>query len=237
MPTMWETFTTDLLVKTGTRSVVGLAHPTSKIIKHIRKLHLLDRPDVAEEEDQLPQLIAAIPRDQLCGFKSGNGVSTGSLQLLLQMHTRLKDFNVPGDEILQLLQSPWTGRSLSGLTRMDILLDRLTPDGAQKVWAHIPKLKYVRLMRTSNSALTPNSLQEGHFSSDAQTATSQNEAQDTSTSSPPSLQLIRLYIDNMVLPSTFSTMFQRIDIIALNELILNGTKGVVKLLKAMCSVF
>ena len=74
MPIMWETFTTDLLANTGSRNVLGLASPASNIVKHVRQINLLDRPNAFKEADQLPQLLAAIPRGQLCGFKSGSGV-------------------------------------------------------------------------------------------------------------------------------------------------------------------
>ncbi|KAI4671073.1 uncharacterized protein J4E88_009470 [Alternaria novae-zelandiae] len=125
MPIMWETFTTDLLVKTGpgSRNVRGLASPASNIVKHVRKVNLLDRPNAFKEADQLPQLLAAIPRGQLCGFKSGSGVP------------------------------------------------------------------------------------------------------------------ISLHIGALILPATFGTMFQRIDIIALTELVLDGTALVAGLLEAMGSDF
>ncbi|KAI4651129.1 uncharacterized protein J4E79_009327 [Alternaria viburni] len=160
---MWEIFTTDLLVKTGpgSRNVLGLASPSSNIVKHVRKIDLLDRPNAFKEADQLPQFLAAIPRGQLCGFNSRSGVPISTLELLLQIHPKLEHFIIP-----------------------------VSQGGS-----------------------------------------------DTTQSDMVSLQLIGLYISSLTLPATFGTMFQRIDIIALTELVLNYTGRVAELLEAMCSEF
>jgi hypothetical protein len=237
MPIMWETFTTDLLVQTGSRNVLGLASPTSNIVKHVRRINLLDRPNAFKEVDQLPLFLAAIPRDQLHGFKSGSGVHISTLELLLQMHPRLEHFDVGGVAIMQLLVSPWIGKSLSSITRAEILLDCYTPEVARKMWTRFPKLKHLHLARSSISAIDTSGLQEDHFGVDAKAALSPIEPRPTDASDQVSLQLLSLRIDDLRLPNTFSTMFKRIDIIFLKELILDGTKEVPGLLEAMCIDF
>jgi hypothetical protein len=237
MPIMWETFATDLLVKTGTRNVLGLAHPNSNIIKHVRRIHLRDRPNVAKEEDQLPRLLAAIPRNQLRGFKSRTGVPIRTLQLLLQLHTKLKRFEVSEAEMSHILQSPWIDNSLSELARMSIPVDTLNPPVVQKVWMRYPKLKQIRLVQTFLNMSSSSNLQESHFGPDVKTTVVQTRAPGTKKSNTHSLQLVSLYIDELVLPPTFGTMFQRIDIVALKELVLDGTTRVAGLLEAMRSEF
>jgi hypothetical protein len=234
MPIMWETFTTDLLVQTGSRNVLGLASPTSNIVKHVRRINLLDRPNAFKEVDQLPLFLAAIPRDQLHGFKSGSGVHISTLELLLQMHPRLEHFDVGGVAIMQLLVSPWIGNSLSSITRVKILLDCCTFEAAQKMWMRFLRLKHLHLARTSASAFDMSGL---HFGVDAKAALSPIEPRPTDASDPVSLQLLSLRIDDLGLPNTFDTMFKRIDIIFLKELILDDTKDVPELLEAMCIDF
>jgi len=238
MPIMWEIFTTDLLVKTGpgSRNVRGLASPSSNIVKHVRKINLLDRPNAFKEADQLPQLLAAIPRDQLSSFKSGSGVPVSTLELLLQIHPKLEQFIIPGIQMSQILQSPWTGSSLSGLTHMEVSINTLTPREFRKLWVRCPKLTHIHMMVNETVTSTSIRLQEGHFGVDTTSAVSQGGS-DTTQSDTASLQLSSLHTSGLILPATFSTMFQRIDIIALTELVLVDTGRVAELLEAMCSVF
>ncbi|KAI4679354.1 uncharacterized protein J4E84_008383 [Alternaria hordeiaustralica] len=236
MPIMWEIFTTDLLAKTGSRNVLGLASPASNIVKHVRKINLLDRPNAFKEADQLPPLLAAIPRGQLCGFKSGSGVPISTLELLLQIHPKLEHFLVPGTSMSQILQSPWTGSSLSGLTRMEVSINTLTPREFRKLWVRCPKLTHIYMTQSKSVTSTSISLQEGHFGVDTTSAVSQGGS-DTTQSDMVSFQLSSLRISALMLPATFSTMFQRIDIIALTELVLVHTGRVAELLEAMCSEF
>ncbi|KAI4638300.1 hypothetical protein J4E93_010300 [Alternaria ventricosa] len=238
MPIMWETFTTDLLVKTGpgSRNVRGLASPSSNIVKHVRRINLLDRPNAFKEADQLPQLLAAIPRGQLTGFKSRSGVPFSTLELLLQIHPRLEQFDIPGLQMSGILQSAWTGSSLSGLTRMDVSVNTPTPRDFQELWVRCPKLTHIHMMRSETVTSTSISLQEGHFEVDTTSAVSQ-DGSDTTQSDMVSLQLSSLYISALMLPATFSTMFQRIDIFALTELVLVDTGRVAELLEAMCFEF
>ena len=236
MPIMWEIFTTDLLAKTGSRNVLGLASPASNIVKHVRKINLLDRPNAFKEADQLPQLLAAIPRGQLCGFKSGSGVPISTLELLLQIHPKLEHFIIPGTQMSQILQSPWTGSSLSGLTRMVVSINTLTPRKFRELWVRCPKLTHIHMTQSKTVTSTSISLQEGHFGVDTTSAVSQGGS-DTTQSDMVSFQLSSLSISALMLPATFSTMFQRIDIIALTELVLVHTGRVAELLEAMCSEF
>ncbi|KAI4944269.1 hypothetical protein J4E91_008825 [Alternaria rosae] len=239
IPIMWETFTSDLLIKTGPRKALALADPASNIVKHVRKIHLLDRANASNEGDQLPQLLVTIPRDQLCGFKSGKGVPISTLELLLRMHTKLYEFDVSGAEFSRILQSPWTSASLSDLAHTTIAVDALTPQDVQKLWTRCPKLKHIRMVRKPISSFisTAATLLESHFGDDATIAASEGGAADLTHSDTAILQLISLYIGDLILPVTFSTMFQRIDIIALTELVLVGTARVAELLEAMCSDF
>ncbi|KAI4958852.1 hypothetical protein J4E86_004461 [Alternaria arbusti] len=238
MPIMWETFTTDLLVKTGpgSRNVRGLASPSSNIVKHVRKINLLDRPNAFKEADQLPQLLAAISRGQLCGFKSGSGVPISTLELLLQIHPKLEHFIIPGTQMSQILQSPWTGSSLSSLTHMEVSINTLTPREFRKLWVRCPKLTHIHMMQSEPVTSTSISLQEGHFGVDTTSAVPQGGS-DTTQSDKVNLQLSSLHIGALILPATFGTMFQRIDIIALTELVLVDTGRVAELLEAMCSEF
>ncbi|KAI4682862.1 hypothetical protein J4E81_009485 [Alternaria sp. BMP 2799] len=238
MPIMWEIFTTDLLAKTGSRNVLGLASPASNIVKHVRKINLLDRPNAFKEADQLPQLLAAIPRGQLCGFKSGSGVPISTLELLLQIHPKLEHFIIPGTQMSQILQSPWTGSSLSGLTRMVVSINTLTPREFRELWVRCPKLTHIHMMQGETVMPTTArvSLQEGHFGADTTSTVSQGGS-ETTQSDMVSLQLSCLSIGPLILPATFGTMFQRIDMISLTELVLVGTERVAELLEAMCSVF
>ncbi|KAI4706449.1 hypothetical protein J4E89_008866 [Alternaria sp. Ai002NY15] len=236
VPIMWEIFTTDLLAKTGSRNVLGLASPSSNIVKHVRKIDLLDRPNAFKEADQLPQLLAAIPRGQLCGFNSRSGVPISTLELLLQIHPKLEHFIIPGTQMSQILQSPWTGSSLSGLTGMVVSINTLTPREFRELWVRCPKLTHIHMSQGETVMSTSVSLQEGHFGADTTSAVSQGGS-DTTQSDMVSLQLIGRYISSLTLPATFGTMFQRIDIIALTELVLNYTGRVAELLEAMCSEF
>ncbi|KAI4912140.1 uncharacterized protein J4E92_010186 [Alternaria infectoria] len=233
---MWETFTTDLLANTGSRNVLGLASPASNIVKHVRQINLLDRPKAFKEADQLPQLLAAIPRGQLCGFKSGSGVPISTLELLLQIHPELEHFIIPGTQMSQILQSPWTGSSLSSLTRTEVSPNTITPREFRELWVRCPKLTHIRMMQSETVTSTSINLDEGYFGVDTTSAVSQGGS-DTTQSDTVSLRLSSLHIGALILPATFGTMFQRIDIIALTELVLDGTARVAKLLESMGSDF
>lgn len=65
LPYLRETFTTDLL-QTGERVEMGLAHPNSNIIKHVRNIQLRSRNSASGPD--LPVLLAAIPSGQLLGL-------------------------------------------------------------------------------------------------------------------------------------------------------------------------
>ncbi|KAI4608354.1 hypothetical protein J4E83_009157 [Alternaria metachromatica] len=88
----------------------------------------------------------------------------------------------------------------------------------------------------TQSGTPMSTLQEGHFGADTTSAVSRGGS-DTTQSDTVSFQLIGLYISALTLPATFGTMFQRIDIFALTELVLNHTGRVAELLEAMCSEF
>jgi hypothetical protein len=237
MPIMWETFTTDLNAKKGQRDVLGLAHPDSNIIKHVRRIHLFKSLDATKCDNLLPRLLTAIPRDQLRGFKSKISVPIDSLELLVQLHTRLEKLDLIGIDILVILQSPWTGRSLSELTSIKIPVGTLESRAVGDLWTNCTKLKHVCLVRNYGGTSTRPNLQEHFFDPDASIAVQQSGAPPVDNLDKARLQLNSLYIDDLVLPLTFTTMFQQIDIISLQVLVLDETQGVAEILEAMCSEF
>jgi hypothetical protein len=91
VPFLWETLTTDL-IQSGKRHVLGLAHPKSNIIKHVRNINLLARSLDGGHVDHFPTLLAAIPRGQLRGFSSASQIQLSTSNLLLLLHPKLEVF-------------------------------------------------------------------------------------------------------------------------------------------------
>jgi hypothetical protein len=232
---MWETFTTDL-VDTSKRNVLGLAHSGSNIIKHVRKMHLLDRRIPSSNEDNLPMFLATIPRGQLREFKCGSGVSSSALTIMLQIHTDLEELSVSGTMISTLLDSLWIVGSFSGLTRMDIFVNRISKASFQRLWSRCPRLAHIRLLRSVELFSSSTTLDEKYFASGQDLSLRDGES-GADTQRHDTLKLSSLYGGNITLPQTFNTMFQRIDILALRELVLDDTELVPRLLEAMASEF
>ena len=119
---------------------------------------------------------------------------------------------------------------------MVVSINTLTPRKFRELWVRCPKLTHIRMMQSETVTSTSIHLDEGYFGVDTTSAVSQGGS-DTTQSDTVSLKLNSLHIGALILPATFGTMFQRIDIIALTELVLDGTARVAKLLEAMGSDF
>ncbi|KAF2826082.1 hypothetical protein CC86DRAFT_293264 [Ophiobolus disseminans] len=144
LPFRWETFTTDL-VHSNPRSLLGLGHPNSSIVKHVRNINLLARAS-SSNVDYLLTLLAKILRGQLHGFKSKETIQASTLSLLLVLHPALEVLHVPGGAMLgDTLQSPWTSDCFSNLTSMDIYTQCFSGKDLSRIATSCPKLEQLSL--------------------------------------------------------------------------------------------
>ncbi|KAI8943398.1 hypothetical protein NX059_001410 [Plenodomus lindquistii] len=228
---MWEMFNTDLLV-TGERQVLGLAHPQSNIVKHVQCLNIKTRIAPSDADDQLPMLLAALPRGQLRGFESNSGVSTAALKLLLRLHPAIEHLRIPAVEIKNLVGCPWVPQRLPYISRMKVYLQHTTHEQVRDIWDRCSGLQDASLMGSAYGSATY-TLHEEHFLLDGTSDTKDG----TDKCASPQLQLKSLHLGDIGLPKTFVTMFRRINPLLINKLTLDGTTGIEKLLEALAAEF
>jgi hypothetical protein len=152
LPHLWETFTTDL-TQTNGRHVMGLASPKSNIIKHLRIISLLTRA-LIPNVDHLPTLLAVIPRGQLRGFKSVSQLQLSTVNLLLRLHPKLQQCDLPSDNTFAnaLLSGRVTG-CLPGLTFVTVNLKHFPTNALQMLWVECPKLAHLKLKGNKDLAV------------------------------------------------------------------------------------
>jgi hypothetical protein len=234
LPILWKTLTTDLL-HTGQRHILGLAHPASNIVKHLRSIYLLERP-LIDKADRLPTLLAAIPRGQLHGFKSASPLELSTVKLLFVLHPGLQQLDLPADTIsATALQSSWVTGRLAALTTIAINVQHFSSHGLQKLWTECPKLARLRLKGSSGAAID-----ESAFLLPDQYPVSTGSKHDSrylADQDPCVLRLVFLGLGNITLPQRLDTMFQRIDVLAIQHLSLHTLPGISTLLEAMAVEF
>jgi hypothetical protein len=211
LPIMWETFNTDLIAS-GQRKVYGLAGANSNIIKYVRKIDLSRRTSATTAEDQLPMLLAAIPRGQLRAFKGRRGVPASTLKLMLQIHTEIEELKLSASNFSELLESAWTAGCFSKLTDLDIYVSAFTRDGLRRIWTECTRLLHIRMFPSPNNRPTP--LSDEVFALDAKSM----DASIKSLEPDVPMKLISLYIWNIALPHTVDAMLYRINFLALQKL-------------------
>ncbi|CAO2648631.1 Nn.00g078980.m01.CDS01 [Neocucurbitaria sp. VM-36] len=236
LPGLWETFTTDLLQR-GQRDARGLAHPKSNIVKYVQNIHILGRSLQIGMEDHLPMLLAAIPGGQLRGFRSTGGVPITTFKLMLQLHPKLEELNI-SEHFSRLLECPWTATRLSNIRQVDVNVDGLSRCGFQKLWSRCTNLAHLRMTSPRVANGTHPVLSVDHFlSSEYGSTPKQTDCTGKLVHRVDALKLSSLHIGNVTLPKRLDTMFQRIDILALVELTIDGTFGVTELLAAAAFKF
>jgi hypothetical protein len=222
LPILWETLKTDLLLN-GQRHILGLAHPASNIVKHIRSISLLER-SLIDRADQLPTLLAAIPRGQLHGFKSISPLQLSTVNLLLVLHTGLQQLNLPAD-------TSWATSRLAALRSIAINVQHFSSHGLQKLWIECSKLARLTLKGSSGVAID-----ERAFLLVDQYPVSTVFKQDSGNLADQDacpLRLDFLGLGNITLPQRSETMVQRIDVLAIDHLSLHTFPGASSLLDAM----
>jgi hypothetical protein len=134
LPHLWETFTTDL-TQTNGRHVMGLASPKSNIIKHLR-------------------IISLLTRGQLRGFKSVSQLQLSTVNLLLRLHPKLQQCDLPSDNTFAnaLLSGRVTG-CLPGLTFVTVNLKHFPTNALQMLWVECPKLAHLKLKGNKDLAV------------------------------------------------------------------------------------
>jgi hypothetical protein len=235
LPFLWETLTTDL-TQIGQRRLLGISHPGSNILKHIRNISLLHR-NVSTSEDILSTLLVAIPRGQLRGFTSTDRIPIQTLNLLLLSHPNLERLELPTNCGLSgVLQSPWTIGCLSNLENIVVHVQGFASDGLRRLWDECPKLTHLYLMGGSPAISMPEEAFVQNNGKTVMPSTGQDNA-NTRIRSAPRIRLERLRIGQIILPKQLDTMFHRIDVLTHRELTLDATMEPSKLLDAMSAEF
>lgn len=242
LPFLWENFNTDL-TQTGTRQVMRLAHPKSNILKHVRMIRLTR--SITGDVDHLPLFLAAIPRGQLRGFKSASSTSLSTLILLLRLHPRLEEIDIPQDSAFDnAFKSPWTQGCFSGLRSIVVAVGSFTNEGLQRLWDECSNLVHLELKRLDFSSFLSRrppttEISESAFLSSAKRTSPSSLSQPNDSAMPLSnaLRLEYLRIENVVLPQSLTTMLQRIDVLTLQELTLDAFAGASGLLESMALQF
>jgi hypothetical protein len=247
LPFLWEVFITDL-TNPGQRNLLGLAHPGSNILKHVRNIHLL-KSSLQTNVDHLPTLLAAIPRGQLQGFKSDGSIPLSTVNLLLLLHPKLENLCIPGSAVLSsALNSAWTTGCFSRLTHVAIQVGNFSREGFRKLWVECPNLRRLELRPSATtgrffSGVTiadQSNIDEDFFvpaETSTQLSTTQHDSVDVDAQQLNVVKLENLFIGNVVLPKTLNTMFQRIDALALNEFTLDTFSGATDLFEALEAQF
>jgi hypothetical protein len=241
-PFLWETLTTDL-IQSGQRHVLGLAHPTSNIVKHVRNIKLLSR-SLTGNVDHLPMLLAAIPRGQLRGFSSASQIQLSTSNLLLLLHPKLEVFTTPESGVIaHAIQSPWTVGCLSYLKTLSVDVDLFTSKHLQKIWKECPKLVNLGFFQANNSPFRSLNVisvieEDAFLPVDPGTLIpSIKEDSNLQVQAFEPLKLENLQLGNITLPKRLNTMFQRFDVLALSSLVLDTFAGAKGLLETLAAEF
>jgi hypothetical protein len=238
LPFLWETLTTDLVQK-DQRHLIGIAHPDSNIVRHIRNISLLDR-SISVSDDHLPKLLAVIPRNQLREFKSATLIQQSTIELLLMLHSNLEVLELPTDSNLAgVVNSLWTSGCLSSLKSIKIDVCSFSSQAIQKLWAECANLLHLDLESRAQGSMG-SILHEDAFRSGSEQELPSSSPQNKTVSILPragALELESLRISKITLPKLLDSMFQRIDILALHELTLQRFVGAGDLLDSMASSF